>query len=160
MPHTLKDPVRHKFTKKSYNVRDWSKYDEGLKNRGSLTVWFSEDAVAAWNHVKSDKMKRGGQRVYSDLAIETAHTLRLVYKQPLRQTEGLLTSIVQLLDGAVAQKKMKTHLSSFYLKLYATRLPLGIPRTRILFKIRTPICTSVFWLSVSLDLNLPPIIVL
>jgi hypothetical protein len=43
-------------------------------------------------------MKRGGQRVYSDLAIETAHTLRLVYKQPLRQTEGLLTSIVQLLD--------------------------------------------------------------
>jgi hypothetical protein len=31
MPYTLKDPVRHKFTKKSYNVRDWAKYDEGLK---------------------------------------------------------------------------------------------------------------------------------
>jgi hypothetical protein len=43
-------------------------------------------------------MKRGGQRVYSDLAIETAHTLRLVYKQPLRQTEGLLTSIIELLN--------------------------------------------------------------
>ena len=37
MPYTLKDPVRHKFTKKSYNVRDWATYDEGLKNRGSLT---------------------------------------------------------------------------------------------------------------------------
>ena len=98
MPYTLKDHVRHKFTKKSYNVRDWAKYDEGLKNRGRLTIWFSEDAIAAWNHVKSDKMKRGGQRVYSDLAIETAHTLRLVYKQPLRQTEGLLTSIIQLLN--------------------------------------------------------------
>ena len=98
MPYTLKDPVRHKFTKKSYNIRDWAKYDEGLKNRGSLTIWFSEDAIAAWNHVKSDKMKRGGQRVYSDLAIETAHTLRLVYKQPLRQTEGLLASIIQLLN--------------------------------------------------------------
>ena len=98
MPYTLKDPVRHKFTKKSYNVRDWAKYDEGLKNRGSLTIWFSEDAISAWNHVKPDKMKRGGQRVYSDLAIETAHTLRLVYKQPLRQTEGLLTSIVHLLN--------------------------------------------------------------
>ncbi len=97
MPYTLKNPVRHKFTKKSSNVRDWAKYDEGLKNRGSLTIWFSEDAIAAWNHVKCDKMKRGGQRVYSDLAIETAHTLRLVYKQPLRQTEGLLSSIVQLL---------------------------------------------------------------
>ena len=49
MPYTLKDPVRHKFTKKSYNVRDWATYDEGLKNRGSLTIWFSEDAIAAWN---------------------------------------------------------------------------------------------------------------
>jgi len=97
MPYTLKDPVRHKFTKKSYNVRDWAKYDEGLKNRGSLTIWFSEDAIAAWNHVRSDRMKRGRQRHYSDLAIETAHTLRLVYKQPLRQTEGLLTSISDIL---------------------------------------------------------------
>ena len=93
MPYTLKDSVRHKFTKKTYNVRDWAKYDEGLKNRGSLTIWFSEDAVAAWNYVQPDKRKCGGQRVYSDLAIETAHTLRLFYKQPLRQTEGLLTSI-------------------------------------------------------------------
>lgn len=98
MPYTLKDPVRHKFTKKSYKVRDWAKYDESLKNRGSLTIWFSEDAIAAWNHVKSHKMKRGGQRVYSDLAIETAHTLRLIYKQPLRQTEGLLISIIELLN--------------------------------------------------------------
>jgi hypothetical protein len=98
MPYTLKDSVRHKFTKKASNVRDWAKYDEGLKNRGSLTICFSEDAIAAWNHVHSDKRRRGGQRVYSDLAIETAHTLRLVYKQPLRQTEGLLTSIVQLLN--------------------------------------------------------------
>ena len=76
MPYTLKDPVRHKFTKKSYNVRDWVKYNEGLKNRGSLTIWFSEDAIAAWNHVQPDKRKRGGQRVYSDLAIETAHRLK------------------------------------------------------------------------------------
>lgn len=98
MPYTLKDSIRHKFTKKFYNVRDWEKYDEGLKNRGNLTIWFSEDAISAWNHVKPETMKRGGQRVYSDLAIETAHTLRLVYKQPLRQTEGLLTSIVQLLN--------------------------------------------------------------
>ena len=79
MPYTLKDSVRHKFTKKSYNVRDWAKYDEGLKNRGSLTIWFSEDAIAAWNHVRPERMKRGRQRAYSELAIETAHTLRLVY---------------------------------------------------------------------------------
>jgi hypothetical protein len=60
MPYALNDPVRHKFTKKLYNVRDWAKYDEGLKNRGGLTIWFYEDAVAAWNQVKPDKMQRGG----------------------------------------------------------------------------------------------------
>jgi hypothetical protein len=43
MPYKLKDPVRHKFNKKSYNVRDWKKYDENLRNRGSLTIWFSEE---------------------------------------------------------------------------------------------------------------------
>jgi hypothetical protein len=62
-----------------------------------LTILFFEDAVAAWNHVKPDKMKCGGKRIYSDLDIEKAHTLRLLYKQPLRQTEELFTSIIQLL---------------------------------------------------------------
>ena len=95
MPYKLKDPVRHKFTKKSYNKRDWKAYEEGLRNRGDLTIWFCEDAVAAWNHYDNEKRKRGRQRQYSDLAIETSHTIRLVYKQGLRQTEGLMRSIVR-----------------------------------------------------------------
>jgi Transposase DDE domain len=95
MPYKLKDPVRHKFAKKSYNKRDWKAYEEGLRNRGDLTIWFCEDAVAAWNHCDNEKRKRGRQRQYSDLAIETSHTIRLVYKQALRQTEGLMRSIVR-----------------------------------------------------------------
>ena len=102
MPYKLKNPVRHKFSKKSYNVRDWKKYDENLKNRGSLTIWFSEEAIAAWNSVRPAKMKRGRQQKYSDLAIETAHTLRLVYKKPLRQTEGFLASIAKLMKVDLA----------------------------------------------------------
>jgi hypothetical protein len=97
MPYKLKDPVRHKFTKNPYNKRDWKTYEEGLRNRGDLTIWFCEDAVAAWNHVDNGKKKRGRQKQYSDLAIETSHTIRLVYKQALRQTEGLMRSIVRLM---------------------------------------------------------------
>jgi hypothetical protein len=97
MPYKLKDSVRDKFKKQSYNKRDWNAYDEGLKNRGSLTIWFSEDAIAGWNHPKDIKRKRGRQKEFSDLAIETAHTLRLVYKQGLRQTEGLMLSIINLM---------------------------------------------------------------
>jgi hypothetical protein len=81
MPYKLKDPVRHKFTKKTYNKRDWKAYEEGLRNRGDLIIWFSEDAVAAWNQVDNGQRKRGRQRKYSDLAIETGHILRLIYKQ-------------------------------------------------------------------------------
>ena len=98
MPYKLKDPVRHKFKKKTYNVRDWKTYDQGLQNRGNLTIWFAEDAINAWNASRLERMKRGRPCLYSDLAIETAHTFRLVYKQPLRQTEGFMRSIVMLLQ--------------------------------------------------------------
>lgn len=60
-------------------------------------MWFSEEAVASWKHRDVKERKKGGQRQYSDLAIETAHMLRLVYRQGLRQTEGLLASILQLM---------------------------------------------------------------
>jgi hypothetical protein len=46
--------------------------------------------------------ERGGQPIYSAIAIETALTLRLVFHQPLRQTEGLLRSIAALLDIDIA----------------------------------------------------------
>lgn len=98
MPYKLKDPVRHKFTKKSYNKRGWKAYEQGLRNRGDLTIWFSEDAVAAWNQVDNGQRKRGRQRKYSGLAIETGHTLRLIYKQALRQTEGFMRSVAQLME--------------------------------------------------------------
>ena len=98
MPHKLKDSVRHKFKKKSYNTRDWKTYDQGLQNRGSLTIWFAEDAINAWNAPRPKRMKRSRPCLYSDLAIETSHTLRLVYNQPLRQTEGFIKSIVTMLQ--------------------------------------------------------------
>lgn len=78
-----------------YRTRNWGAYNEGLRRRGSLTVWFSEDAIAGWNAEK--RTTRGGQPVYSDLAILTSLTLRSVFRQALRQTEGLMGSLVRLL---------------------------------------------------------------
>jgi Transposase DDE domain len=66
-----------------------------LRQRGSLTVWFSEDAIAAWR--AEPRATRGGQPQYSALAIRTALTLRAVFRLALRQTEGLIGSIFQLL---------------------------------------------------------------
>ncbi len=68
----------------------------GLQKRGDLTVWLSDDALDAWRAPASGKP--GGQRRYADIAIGAALTIRMVFHLPLRQTEGFLRSLVQLLD--------------------------------------------------------------
>ena len=76
-------------------MTNWAEYDATLRRRGSLTVWFSEEAIAAWR--AEPRTIRGGQPHYSALAIRTALTLRAVFRLALRQTEGLIGSILQLL---------------------------------------------------------------
>jgi hypothetical protein len=76
-------------------VTNWAQYDASLRQRGSLTVWFTEEAIAAWR--AEPRTTRGGQAHYSALAIRTALTLRAVFRLALRQTEGLIGSILQLL---------------------------------------------------------------
>ncbi len=85
----------HPKYKTRYRVRNWADYDRALVSRGDLTLWFSPRALAAWKPLKNGL--RGGQRRYSDVVIETALTLRLVFGLPWRQTEGLLGSILVLM---------------------------------------------------------------
>src|SRR3954466_8337374 len=63
--------------------------------RRSLTVWFTEEAITAW--AAEPRTTRGGQPWYSELAILTALTLRAVFRLGLRQTEGLIGSVIHLL---------------------------------------------------------------
>src|SRR3954470_4363559 len=83
---------RHHIPKQRYRVTNWAEYDASLRQRGSLTVWFSDDAIAAWR--AAPRTTRGGQPWYSPLAITTALTLRAVFRLALRQTEGLIGSIL------------------------------------------------------------------
>src|SRR6185312_13284822 len=78
-----------------HKVTNWVEYDAGLRARGSLTVWFSEEAIEGWR--AEARIGRGGQLTYSNLAIATALTLRAVFRLALRQTEGLIGSILALL---------------------------------------------------------------
>lgn len=86
----------HPKYKTKYRVNNWSKYDRALVQRGEITLWISEDAIEDWKPAASGG--RGGQRKFSDHAIETALMLRLVFKLPLRQAEGFLRSILSLMD--------------------------------------------------------------
>jgi hypothetical protein len=86
--------VNRKY-KTKYRIRNWSEYERGLRSRGDVTIWLSEEAIAAWTPPKNGL--RSGQRRYSNLAILTALTLRLVFRLPLRQTEGFLDSLLGLM---------------------------------------------------------------
>jgi len=95
VPFKANQDRRHRIPKQRHRVTNWAAYDAGLRQRGSLTVWFTEEAVAAWQ--AEPRTTPGGQPHYSALAITTALTLRAVFRLALRQTEGLIGSILQLL---------------------------------------------------------------
>ena len=81
---------KHSSKKTIYRVRNWSVYNQALINRGSLTVWLSDEALSGWRY--QGPTQRGGQFLYSDLAIETTLTLRKLFDLGLRQSQGLVRS--------------------------------------------------------------------
>jgi Transposase DDE domain len=95
MPYKFNEPRRHKIPRARYRVQNWPAYDRALQQRGSLTVWVTPEALAAWRPPRTGQ--RGRPRDYSEVAIETGHLLRLAFGRPWRQTEGLLRSVTVLL---------------------------------------------------------------
>jgi hypothetical protein len=95
MPFKMNADRRHHIPQQRHRVTNWAEYDAALRQRASLTVWFTDAAIAAWR--AEPRTTRGGQLLYSSLAINTALTLRAVFRLALRQTEGLIGSIIRLL---------------------------------------------------------------
>src|SRR3954464_11544743 len=95
MPFKAKADRRHRIPKQRRRVTNWAEYDAALRQRGSLTVWFTEEAIAAWH--AEPRTTPGGQPHYSALAITTALTFKAVFRLVYRQTEGLIDSVIGLL---------------------------------------------------------------
>ena len=81
----------HPTYQTKYRVANWASYDRALVGRGDVTLWLAPEAIDAWAPGRVGT--RGGQFKYSDLAIETALTRRLIFHLPLRQAEGFLNSL-------------------------------------------------------------------
>ena len=95
MPNKHNDARRHHIPKMTFKVTNRSVHETGPRRRGSLTLWVSDEAIAAWR--AAPRKTPGGQARYSETAIETALMVRLVFHQPPRQTEGLLGSLLELM---------------------------------------------------------------
>ena len=115
----------HPKYKTTYRVGNWAEYDRALVRRGDVTLWLTPDAIATW--AAAGVGRRSGQLQYSDLAIETALTLSLLFHVPLRQTEGVLTSIFGML-GVDLTAPDHTTLSrrGQHLALALRRAPAGV----------------------------------
>jgi transposase len=96
MPFKHNESRREKIKKSRYKVTNWAEYNQSLRERGNITLWFTQEAIEKWHPEKQGK--RGRPFEYSEHAINTALLVREVFKLPLRQTEGFLNSIVSMMD--------------------------------------------------------------
>src|SRR3954471_12980948 len=95
LPFKLNQDRRRHIREQKRKVTNWRDYDESLRRRGSLTVWFSDEAVEAREAER--RTSRGGQPAYSDLAILTALTFKAVFRLPCGQPEALMGCVSGLL---------------------------------------------------------------
>ncbi|MGJ3249452.1 MAG: IS5 family transposase [Elainellaceae cyanobacterium] len=93
--------------KPQYRIRNWSEYNAGLKQRGSLTFWIDESVLEAWI-VEDLSGKPGASKLYSDLAIMTMATLKAIYRLAGRQCQGFVESIFELMDIELAVPEHST----------------------------------------------------
>lgn len=82
--------------KSHYHLKNWSEYNRALVNRGNLTVWISDEAIAQWNTTERTG-KKGRPHIYHELAVDCALTVRALMKLPLRQTQGFLEGLFKML---------------------------------------------------------------
>jgi IS5 family transposase len=115
--------VKHKKPKTKYRLRNWREYNRALVQRGSLTMWITEDVVQTWHETEAEP-QRGHPRTYSDTAILTMATLQEIYHLGLRQTQGLMKSIGAVLHLTVAIPDYST------LSRRRATLAVALPRTR------------------------------
>jgi hypothetical protein len=92
-------------------TKNWPAYNEALKRRGSLTIWF--DPTMTWDAAPTGR--RGRQRTYSDAAIQTCLSMKVLFGMALRQTTGFVESLLQLVgldwtvpDFSTLSRRQKT----------------------------------------------------
>ena len=75
--------------------RDWRIYNRNLVNRGSITLWISEECLHSW----VSKSGKRGRPKFSTAVIQAGLIMKAVYHLPLRALQGFLRSILNLLQA-------------------------------------------------------------
>ncbi|ODN42371.1 IS5 family transposase [Piscirickettsia litoralis] len=92
MPYKYPKKKGWNVPKQKYKVKNWPTYNNSLRNRGRVDVWVSEGVIENWHEKDRVYDGTGTPQLYTGLAIITCHEIRKVFKQPLRQTQGMIDS--------------------------------------------------------------------
>lgn len=75
-----------------YRTTNWSSYNASLRKRGSLLIWVDKNVT--WLAPRDGR--RGRPAVFSDAAIQFYLSIKILFKLPLRQTAGMVASLLKL----------------------------------------------------------------
>jgi len=98
MPNKYAEKKGWKVPKQNYKIKNWLEYNDSLRTRGRIDIWLSDGAIENWHEESQIYDGTGAPKVYTDLAIIVCHEIRQVYRLPLRQTEGFINSLFEVLD--------------------------------------------------------------
>jgi hypothetical protein len=89
---------RRRKTPKVQVKRDWSDYNKKMKMRGDIAIWLSADVIEQWTMADRQYDGNGAPLLFSDMAIMTVHEIRQVFKLPLRQCEGFVNALFNIMN--------------------------------------------------------------
>ncbi|WP_368321848.1 IS5 family transposase [Parabacteroides distasonis] len=98
MPNKHNAPRRHHIPKQRYKVSNWSDYNRSLQQRGRPDLWINDDLIESWCHGERVFDGTGSTPVYTDQAIQVCHELRVIYKLPLRQAQGFIDALFEMVN--------------------------------------------------------------
>ena len=125
-----------KGMKTRYKTTNWAAYNAALKTRGSLTIWLDKEML--WYAPASGK--RGRQQTFTDAAIEFCLSIKCLFGLALRQSLGLVQSLLRLAgldwrvpDFSTISRRQKTLQVQLPYRPSATALDLLVDSTGIKF---------------------------
>ena len=95
MPYKHNESKRHHFKKHTYRQANYAEYNQSLRDRGRIDIWLSADIMANWQTEQRLYDGTGSSPKYPDSTVIACHYLRLVFKLPLRQTQGFIDSLLK-----------------------------------------------------------------
>lgn len=95
MPYKYNESKRIHFKKPTYRQTNYAEYNQSLRDRGRIDIWLSDDIIENWQTEQRSYDGTGSSSKYPDNTLMACHYLRLVFKQPLRQTQGFIDSLLK-----------------------------------------------------------------